>query len=126
MGTLIESMMNLHSRFLQYAKPRDLPGVRVEEVFAHCTKCMVRSGLWKPESWKPEGLQFTIGSAMVAHGTLELSVQEMQAIADERVRTSLSPAPAHYSLMGQLFPKPRVANDSGRSTDSQRLPFARD
>jgi hypothetical protein len=63
--------------------------VRAEEVFAHCTKCMVRSGLWKPESWKPEGLQFTIGSAMVAHGKLELSVQEMQAIADERVRTSL-------------------------------------
>jgi PPOX class probable FMN-dependent enzyme len=63
--------------------------VTVEEVFAHCTKCMVRSALWKPESWKPEGLQFTIGSAMVAHGKLEMSVQEMQAIADERVRTSL-------------------------------------
>jgi len=63
--------------------------VRVEEVFAHCTKCMVRSELWKPESWKPEGMQFTIASAMVAHGKLELSVQEMQAIADERVRTSL-------------------------------------
>ena len=63
--------------------------VRVEEVFAHCTKCMVRSELWKPESWKPEGMHFTIASAMVAHGKLELSVQEMQAIADERVRTSL-------------------------------------
>ena len=63
--------------------------VRVEEVFAHCTKCMVRSALWKPESWKPEGLQFTIGSAMVAHGKLEMSVQEMQAIADARVRDSL-------------------------------------
>ena len=63
--------------------------VRVEEVFAHCTKCMVRSELWKPESWKPECMQFTIASAMVAHGKLELSVQEMQAIADERVRTSL-------------------------------------
>lgn len=63
--------------------------VGVEEVFAHCTKCMVRSELWKPESWKPEGMQFTIASAMVAHGKLQLSVQEMQAIADERVRTSL-------------------------------------
>ena len=63
--------------------------VRVEEVFAHCTKCMVRSELWKPESWKPDSMQFTIASAMVAHGKLQLSVQEMQAIADERVRTSL-------------------------------------
>jgi uncharacterized protein YfkK (UPF0435 family) len=34
-------------------------------------------------------MQFTIASAMVAHGKLQLSVQEMQAIADERVRTSL-------------------------------------
>lgn len=62
--------------------------VSVEEVFAHCTKCMVRSALWQPTSWNPEGL-LTIGSAMVAHGKLDMTVEEMEAIADERVRTSL-------------------------------------
>ena len=62
--------------------------ITVEEVFAHCTKCMVRSQLWKPDTWNPEGL-FTIGSAMVAHGNLPMTVAEMEAIADERVRTSL-------------------------------------
>jgi uncharacterized protein len=62
--------------------------VTVEEVFAHCTKCMVRSALWDPASWKTVE-RFTIGSAMVAHGKLDLTVEEMQAIADERVRTSL-------------------------------------
>ncbi len=62
--------------------------VTCEEVFAHCTKCMVRSALWQPDSWNPEGL-FTIGSAMVAHGKLDLTVAEMEAIANERVRTSL-------------------------------------
>ncbi len=62
--------------------------VTVEEVFAHCTKCMVRSALWQPASWNPEGL-LTIGSAMVAHGKLDMTVAEMEAIANERVRTSL-------------------------------------
>lgn len=62
--------------------------VTVEEVFAHCTKCMVRSALWQPTSWNPDGL-LTIGSAMVAHGKLDMTVAEMEAIADERVRTSL-------------------------------------
>jgi PPOX class probable FMN-dependent enzyme len=62
--------------------------VTVEEVFAHCTKCMVRSALWDPATWTPEGL-LTIGSAMVAHGKLDLTVAEMEAIANERVRTSL-------------------------------------
>jgi hypothetical protein len=62
--------------------------VSVEEVFAHCTKCMVRSSLWDPATWNPEGL-LTIGSAMVAHGKLDLTVAEMEAIANERVRTSL-------------------------------------
>ncbi len=27
--------------------------VRVEEVSMHCPKCMIRSGLWAPESWPP-------------------------------------------------------------------------
>jgi uncharacterized protein len=62
--------------------------VTVEELFVHCTKCIVRSALWNPATWNPEGL-LTIGSAMVAHGKLDMTVEEMQFIADERVRTSL-------------------------------------
>lgn len=30
--------------------------VDVEEVFFHCAKAFMRSGLWKPETWDPEGL----------------------------------------------------------------------
>ena len=29
--------------------------VDVEEVFFHCAKAFLRSGLWKPETWDPEG-----------------------------------------------------------------------
>jgi PPOX class probable FMN-dependent enzyme len=28
--------------------------VKVEEVFYHCVKAFQRSGLWRPETWKPE------------------------------------------------------------------------
>jgi predicted pyridoxine 5'-phosphate oxidase superfamily flavin-nucleotide-binding protein len=27
--------------------------VTVEEAFIHCTKCMVRSRLWQPDTWNP-------------------------------------------------------------------------
>lgn len=61
--------------------------VRVEEAFMHCTKCMVRSRMWQPDTWDSAGLA-SIAEAMVAHGRLDLSVDEMQAIAehDERAR----------------------------------------
>jgi len=62
--------------------------VTVEEAFLHCTKCMVRSRMWKPETWNPEGLA-SIGEAMVAHGHLDLSVAEMRAIAENDEQTRL-------------------------------------
>ncbi len=30
--------------------------VDVEEVFFHCAKAFLRAGLWKPETWDPEGI----------------------------------------------------------------------
>jgi hypothetical protein len=30
--------------------------VEIEEIFFHCAKAFLRSGLWKPETWDPEGL----------------------------------------------------------------------
>jgi PPOX class probable FMN-dependent enzyme len=29
--------------------------VEIEELFFHCAKAFLRSGLWKPETWDPEG-----------------------------------------------------------------------
>ena len=62
--------------------------VQVEEAFAHCTKCMVRSKIWKPETWNPKGLA-SIGEAMVAHGQLDMTVAEMVAIATDDEQTRL-------------------------------------
>lgn len=30
--------------------------VEIEELFFHCAKAFLRSGLWKPETWDPEGV----------------------------------------------------------------------
>ncbi|MFJ4210525.1 MSMEG_1061 family FMN-dependent PPOX-type flavoprotein [Paenarthrobacter sp. NPDC089675] len=37
-------------------RPRVAVVVSVEEVFTHCGKAFLRSGLWDPESWNPEAL----------------------------------------------------------------------
>lgn len=62
--------------------------VEVEEAFVHCTKSAVRSKIWKPETWNPDGLA-SIGEAMVAHGQLHVSVARMVAIAEHDERTRL-------------------------------------
>lgn len=38
--------------------------VDIEEVFFHCAKAFLRSGLWKPETWDPEAVE---RRAVIAH-----------------------------------------------------------
>ena len=45
----------------------------------HCGKAMIRSNMWTPENWASvEGLP-TYGQALVDHGNLSRSYEEMQA-----------------------------------------------
>ena len=62
--------------------------VDVEEAFFHCSKCMIRSRLWKTEHWPDlDGLP-RLAQTMVDAGKLELSESEMHEIVvnDERER----------------------------------------
>jgi len=62
--------------------------VAVKEAFFHCSKCMIRSRLWKPEHWPDlKGLP-RLAETMVDAGKLELSESEMHKIVlnDERER----------------------------------------
>jgi len=56
--------------------------VDVEEVFMHCPKAIVRSRLWQPAYWPGTAEVPTLAEAMVAHGRLDDTVPEMQAIID--------------------------------------------
>jgi hypothetical protein len=49
---------------------------------------MIRSRMWQPDTWNAGGL-VSIGEAMVVHGRLDISVTEMQSIAENDERTQL-------------------------------------
>ncbi|MGO4256321.1 pyridoxamine 5'-phosphate oxidase family protein [Marmoricola sp. RAF53] len=63
--------------------------VDVEEVFHHCAKAFLRSGLWDPETWDPEG---TVPRRAVLAQRLEpsgRSLEELDAYYGERYREGL-------------------------------------
>jgi uncharacterized protein len=53
--------------------------VRVEEAFYHCGKAMIRSGMWRPESWADINGVPTYAEALIAHGKLDRSLDDMEA-----------------------------------------------
>jgi uncharacterized protein len=62
--------------------------VSVEEAFIQCTKCMVRSRMWQPDTWNPGGLASS-PEAVIAHGRLDMPLAELQALSDNDIRTRL-------------------------------------
>ena len=62
--------------------------VSVEEAFVHCTKCVVRSRMWQPDTWNPEGLASS-PEAVIAHARLDMPVAELQALSENDIRTRL-------------------------------------
>ncbi|MCZ4500516.1 MAG: pyridoxamine 5-phosphate oxidase family protein [Marmoricola sp.] len=58
--------------------------VEIEEVFSHCAKAFLRSGLWDPETWDPEGA--LPRRAVIAHTTEQtgLSLAELDSYYGEQ------------------------------------------
>ena len=72
----------IRERFIMRGKiPIFVIAVTVEEVFFHCTKCVVRSGLWSSEDRHDELV--SLGEAIIKHAKLDISVDEADA-ADGR------------------------------------------
>jgi PPOX class probable FMN-dependent enzyme len=63
--------------------------VGVRRVLSHCPKCMVRSGLWRPEAWPDTAGLPSFAEMLVAHGRLAETVEEMQAIVESGNRERL-------------------------------------
>jgi len=63
--------------------------VSVQEAMFHCAKCMLRSGLWDSADWPSTGDLPTLAQAMVTHGALSESVEEMQALIERDASTRL-------------------------------------
>ena len=63
--------------------------VDVEHVLAHCSKCMTRSGLRRPDTWVDPAEVPTLAETIGAHANLAISVDAMHEIIDEDGRTRL-------------------------------------
>ena len=59
--------------------PRLVMVVHVERAFFHCTKCMVRSSLWKPKAWPDTSGMKSFGAAIVAQAKLKETVADADA-----------------------------------------------
>jgi len=58
--------------------------VAVDEVFSHCAKAFLRSGIWDPATWDPDGL--LPRRAVIAHTTEQtgMSLEELDAYYGEQ------------------------------------------
>src|SRR5689334_14486863 len=73
---------DVRERFIMQGKlPIFVIAVTVKEVFFHCTKCVVRSGLWSSEKAHDELV--SLGEAIVKHAKLDISVAEADAMLVE-------------------------------------------
>jgi PPOX class probable FMN-dependent enzyme len=67
--------------------PRLVLEVGVEEVFTHCAKAFLRSGLWEPESWPADDLPSI--AQMATRTTRDQSLEELEAYYSEENTRSI-------------------------------------
>lgn len=63
--------------------------VEIEECFFHCGKAMIRSKLWKPESWDQPSLSPMVKQFVAAVGGDENAEKEFDAALEENYRDEL-------------------------------------
>ena len=79
---------DVRERFIMQGKvPIFVIAVTVKEVFFHCTKCVVRSGLWLSDDAHDD--LASLGAAIVKHARLDISVAEADAMVAEEEQTEL-------------------------------------
>jgi uncharacterized protein len=78
----------VRERFIMQGKvPIFVIAVTVKDVFFHCTKCVVRAGLWSSEH--EHDALVSLGEALVKHAKLDMSVAEADALLVEEEQTEL-------------------------------------
>ena len=69
--------------------PEHILIIEISHVLSHCPKCMIRSGMWRPEAWPDTSNLPSFAEMLVAHGKLAETVEEMQTIIDTGNRDRL-------------------------------------
>ncbi|WOK04738.1 pyridoxamine 5'-phosphate oxidase family protein [Imperialibacter roseus] len=63
--------------------------VTVKEAFMHCAKCIIRSNLWTTVDERQERSIATLGKALVDHGKLDISSEELDEMIKDDEKTNL-------------------------------------
>lgn len=62
--------------------------IKVEEVFVHCARCMLRSEIWKRETWPERDAWVTLAQIMMdQQDPADITVDEMQAEIEQDYKT---------------------------------------
>jgi uncharacterized protein len=79
---------DIRERFIMQGKvPIFVIAVTVKEAFFHCTKCVVRAGLWSSDQEHNELV--SLGAAIIKHAKLDITVEELDAMVEEEEKTEL-------------------------------------
>jgi uncharacterized protein len=82
-GQIVQNQRLQEQASINNKPPSAMLVVTVEEAFLHCAKAFTRSKLWQRELWPDRSGVPSLAEAMVAHGELEDTVPEMQAIIEK-------------------------------------------
>jgi PPOX class probable FMN-dependent enzyme len=86
-GMIVRDAQLLERMAVGGKPPRLALVVTVEQAFIHCAKCMLRSGLWQPDSWPALDSLPSQAQCLVDHAKLSDPLAAVQASIDES-RTS--------------------------------------
>jgi PPOX class probable FMN-dependent enzyme len=82
-GTIVRDRKLQERLAVKGKAPNLILVVTVEEAFLHCPKCVIRSGLWKPNLWPDSSRVPTLAEAMITHGALSESRAQIGAVIED-------------------------------------------
>ena len=81
-GLLVRDQ-NLREQMAHKGKvPHTALVVGVERVMFHCSKCMIRSGMWEPQRWPDVSEVSSLAEAIKVHSSMTETITEIDAIIE--------------------------------------------
>lgn len=88
-ATIVRDAWLRESMAVQSKVPELALVITVREVFFHCARCAIRSGIWQSSAWPASGQLASHAQCIVDHARLVESVDQVQESLDRGVRQKL-------------------------------------
>lgn len=86
---LVRDAWLLDSMAVDGRKPAFALVVHVQEVFFHCAKCVVRSGLWNAAAWPDPAHLASLARAVIEQTNADRSVASLEKLLEDDVKNEL-------------------------------------